>query len=115
MVTEGGTGVQENPAMEDGSEPAEQDLAGEEDRSQGRAAQREQYALEISGVVTDLWDERLEGWQLERLPDNNTRIVGYVRYQSELYGVLAALRNMGLTLLRVELITKPTQEEGVIL
>ena len=73
----------------------------------------ERYALEIVGVVTDLWDERLEGWRIERLPGDNTRITGYVRDQSELYGVLAALRNMGLTLLRVEHITKPAPEEGV--
>ncbi|GEM_PF-2299687 len=60
------------------------------------------YALEISSVITDLWDERLEGWDIERLPGDHTRVSGYVRDQSELYGVLTALRNMGLTLVRVE-------------
>lgn len=78
----------------------------------GAITQSGHYALDIAGILTDLWDERLEGWQLEQLPGEQTRITGYVRDQSELYGVIAALRNMGLTLLRVELITQSVQSEG---
>ena len=74
------------------------------------------YALEISSVITDLWDERLEGWDIERLPGDHTRVSGYVRDQSELYGVLTALRNMGLTLVRMEpIVGDPEEEEGVTL
>ena len=80
----------------------------------GGMTQRGLYALDIAGVVTDLWDERLEGWQVEQLPGEQTRITGFVRDQSELYGVLAALRNMGLTLVRVEPVTDPDQTEGEI-
>jgi hypothetical protein len=70
----------------------------------------ESYTLDVSGVVTDLWDERLENWKPEQIADTVTRIHGAVRDQSELYGVLAALRNMGLTLLRVEHTKKTNQE-----
>ncbi|TVQ37103.1 MAG: hypothetical protein EA384_12605 [Spirochaetaceae bacterium] len=79
-----------------------------------RMTQSGRYALDVAGLLTDLWDERLEGWQLEQLPDEQTRVSGYVRDQSELYGAIAALRNMGLTLLRVELITTTGNAEGEI-
>lgn len=74
------------------------------------------YTLEVAGKVTVLWDERLENWEIEPMPGDVTRIRGTVRDQSELYGVVAALRNMGLTLLRVEPNTtqtvEDTEEEG---
>lgn len=72
----------------------------------------ERYALDIEGVLTEVWDERLDGWQLLQLPGQHTRISGYVRDQSELYGVIAAVRNMGLTLLRVEQIKDEYQVRG---
>ena len=72
----------------------------------------EHYALDIDGVLTEVWDERLDGWQLFQLPGKHTRISGYVRDQSELYGVIAAVRNMGLTLLRVEHIKDEYQIRG---
>ena len=107
-----GSGVHDDTATK--NEDQSDDIAGQDNAGQdiGATAQSGHYALDIAGVLTELWDERLEGWQLERLPEEQTRITGYVRDQSELYGVIAALRNMGLTLLRVELITQSTQSEG---
>lgn len=101
------TGVNDDTATKDGNQ--NEDIAGQDI---GAITQGGRYALDIAGVLTDLWDERLEGWRLQKLPGDQTRITGYVRDQSELYGVIAALRNMGLTLLRVELITQSAQEEG---
>ena len=60
------------------------------------------YTIEVCGRLTTLWDERLETWSVAAQPGGTSLITGSVRDQTELYGVLAALRNMGLTLLRVE-------------
>jgi len=105
--------VQDDATVEDGRAAEEQppEDGAAFDRSDDTTVTSGWYALEISGVLTDLWDERLEGWRLTKLPGENTRVTGYVRDQSELYGAIAALRNMGLTLLRVELINNP-EEEG---
>jgi len=104
--------VQDDATAEDGQAAAElqPEEGAELDRPDDTTVTSGWYALEISGVLTDLWDERLEGWRLEKLPGENTRVTGYVRDQSELYGAIAALRNMGLTLLRVELINNPDEE-----
>ena len=70
------------------------------------------YQLDVAGVLTEFWDERLDGWQLERLAHEQTRITGYVRDQSELYGVIAAFRNLGLALLRVEILDQSMTSKG---
>ncbi|MCA1754484.1 MAG: hypothetical protein LC641_07300 [Spirochaeta sp.] len=60
------------------------------------------YTIEVVGQLSTLWDERLDTWRVAAQPGGTSLITGSVRDQTELYGVLAALRNMGLTLLRVE-------------
>ncbi len=60
------------------------------------------YTIEVAGQLSTLWDERLDTWRVAAQPGGTSLITGSVRDQTELYGVLAALRNMGLTLLRVE-------------
>lgn len=48
------------------------------------------------------WQERLGGLQIVREPDGTSRLSGYLPDQPTLYGVLAKLSHLSLTLLSLE-------------
>ena len=59
------------------------------------------YEITIKGHIADYWFGSVDGMLLTRLPDGVTSIHGNIVDQSQLYGVLNKIRDMGLTLLEV--------------
>ncbi len=56
-------------------------------------------SIRIKGHLDLSWQERLEGFQMVQEPDGTTRLAGHLPDQPALYGVLAKLSHLSLTLL----------------
>ncbi len=59
------------------------------------------YTIRLDGHLGDHWARRLGGLELRREPDGSTTLSGPVPDQSHLHAVLAAVRDIGATLLEV--------------
>jgi hypothetical protein len=68
------------------------------------------YEITIRGHLTFQWTAIFEGLAITCLPDGCTRIAGYLPDQSALYGLLMHLRDLGLTLISVEVIRDAFQD-----
>ncbi len=60
------------------------------------------YRLRLRGHLDDHWSSRFAGFALVRNPDGTTTLSGPVADQAELHGMLARIRDLGVTLLTVE-------------
>jgi hypothetical protein len=60
-----------------------------------------QYRIVVQGRLSDRFAAAFDGMTIELGPDE-TAIVGQVRDQAHLYGILERLPDLGLELLRVE-------------
>ena len=66
------------------------------------------YRISVSGRLTERLGSAFEGMALE--PGNGqTSLVGDIRDQSHLYGVLDKIRNLGLELVSVEAVAEISQ------
>ena len=66
------------------------------------------YRISVSGRLTERLGSAFEGMALE--PGNGqTALVGDIRDQSHLYGVLDKIRNLGLELVSVEAVPEISQ------
>ena len=59
------------------------------------------YEIRVAGHLDDHWSDRLCGLAITRNADGTTTLSGLLADQSELYGVLAGLRDIGAALLSV--------------
>lgn len=66
--------------------------------------------VRVEGHLDDHWSDRLGGLRLARNADGTTTLTGRLADQSQLYGVLSGLRDIGATLLSVES-DRPTHRE----
>jgi hypothetical protein len=64
------------------------------------------YRIQVKGHLPAAWSDLLEGMQVTCQPDGSTTLSGPVRDQAQLYGLIAKLQNLGLTLISVN----PTRE-----
>ena len=59
-------------------------------------------SIRVKGHLDPAWQERLEGLRIVHDPDGTSRLFGSLRDQSALYGVLARIHQLSLTLLSLE-------------
>ena len=59
------------------------------------------YQITVKEYLEDSWSAWFDGLTLTHAPDGTTTLVGEVRDQTALYGLLAKLRDLGLTLVAV--------------
>lgn len=64
------------------------------------------YQIKIAGHLNPAWSEWLEGLTLTHEPDGSTALTGDLTDQADLYGLLIKLRDLGLTLLSVQRLSK---------
>ncbi len=64
----------------------------------------ERYELRIAGHLDDRWVAWFDGLTVTRSTDKTTSICGAVADQAQLHGLLAKVRDLGLTLLSVRAI-----------
>jgi hypothetical protein len=60
------------------------------------------YELRVAGHLDDHWSAWLGDLTLTRHDDGTTALTGPVADQAQLHGVLAAVRDMGVTLLSLQ-------------
>jgi hypothetical protein len=60
------------------------------------------YDIRVEGHLDDHWSDRLGGLALTRNADGTTTLTGRLADQAQLYGVLSGLRDIGATLLSLE-------------
>jgi hypothetical protein len=65
------------------------------------------YELRIMGHLDDCWAERFEGLALNCESDGTTTLRGRVIDQSALHGLLAKVRDLGVTLISVNAVNDP--------
>jgi hypothetical protein len=58
--------------------------------------------IRLKGHLDPSWQQRLGGLQIVQEPDGTSRLVGHLSDQPALYGVLATLSHLSLTLLSLE-------------
>lgn len=69
------------------------------------------YRITVRGRLTERLGSAFEGLELE-LCTGQTGLVGEIRDQSHLYGVLDLVRGLGLELVSVERVTSEPPDEG---
>lgn len=59
--------------------------------------------IRTKGILDQSWQEWLEGFSITYPQQNETVLLGAVKDQAELYGLIAKLRDLGVTLLTVNI------------
>ena len=62
---------------------------------------REAYRIEVSGHLDPKWADWFDGFDITQKDSNTTLLSGTVKDQSALHGLLAKIRDLGLSLLSV--------------
>jgi hypothetical protein len=70
-----------------------------------------QVEIRVKGQIDTYWSSWFEGLTIEHTPEGETLITGEVTDQSALYGLLARLRDLGLSLVSVDSV-EPGKGEG---
>jgi hypothetical protein len=65
------------------------------------------YRLRIDGHLDDHWSARFGGLTLTRESDGTTSLSGPVADQAELHGLLATVRDLGVTLISLTAVEPP--------
>ena len=59
------------------------------------------YQITVKEYLEDSWSAWFDGLTITHAPDGTTTLAGTVRDQTALYGLMAKLRDLGLTLVAV--------------
>jgi hypothetical protein len=65
------------------------------------------YELRVEGHLDEHWSTWFDGMSLSREDDGTTTLRGLVTDQAALHGLLAKVRDLGITLISVEAIDTP--------
>ena len=60
------------------------------------------YQITLKEYLEESWSASFDGLTITHTPDGATTLTGAVRDQTALYGLIARIRDLGLTLLAVE-------------
>jgi RimJ/RimL family protein N-acetyltransferase len=71
------------------------------------------YEFRVDGHLDDHWSEWLDGLTLARNDDGTTTLAGAVADQAQLHGLLARLRDMGVTLVSLRALGDGVPMDGV--
>ena len=70
------------------------------------------YRFRVGGLLDDRWAGWFSGLTLSREGDGSTTLHGPVPDQAALHGLLARIRDLGLTLISVEVVEQPDARHG---
>ncbi len=66
------------------------------------ATSAQRYRIRVRGHLGPAWSDWFDGFRVSAEPDGDTTLEGPVADQAALHGLLARVRDLGLTLLAVE-------------
>lgn len=64
------------------------------------------YQIRVNGILDRKWSDWFDGFTITRQPEDETWLVGTVRDQAALHGLLSKIRDLGLPLLVVQRIER---------
>ena len=64
----------------------------------------QQVEIRVKGCLEDHWSEWFQGFELKLSRKGETTMVGEVKDQADLYGLIAKLRDLGLMLMAVNIL-----------
>jgi hypothetical protein len=67
------------------------------------------YQITLKEYLEESWSASFDGLTISHTPNGSTTLAGAVRDQTALYGLIAKIRDLGLTLLAVEPGIPPAQ------
>ena len=70
------------------------------------------YCITVKGALDSRWVEWFGGLDLEPAGDGQTVLTGRVTDQAALHGILAKIRDLGLTLLSVRMLEETETRDG---
>jgi hypothetical protein len=70
--------------------------------------------IKIQGHLDPDWTDWLEGFTITHTPDDFTLLTGMVSDQASLYGLMAKLRDLGLTLMSVHYGESPVDKDSIV-
>jgi len=62
----------------------------------------QQVEIRVEGHLDESWIEWLDGFEISHTPQNETILMGTVKDQAALYGIIAKLRDLGLKLISLK-------------
>ncbi len=71
------------------------------------------YEIKIKEHLDSHWSEWLGGMRLTYAENDETVLIGMIRDQSALYGILDKLRDLGVTLLSVQRVVSSNQSKSL--
>ncbi len=72
----------------------------------------EGYQLRVEGHLDTHWSAHLDELALAWEDDGTTTLTGLLQDQSQLHGLLAKIRDLGLTLISVEVLNDPHRDQS---
>jgi len=70
------------------------------------STQTQIYQFKVKGILDEKWSDWFDGFTMTNPNEDETLLVGPVRDQGALHGLLAKIRDLGLPLLSVECMKK---------
>ena len=67
------------------------------------------YRISVKGKLDPEWADWFDGFEIEHQSTNETVLVGNIIDQAALHGLLAKIRDLGLSLLSVNQVEKDTR------
>ena len=69
------------------------------------------YQLRVNGHLDTRWSAQLDNLALRLENDGTTTLTGVVQDQAQLHGLLAKIRNLGLTLISIRVLGRTQKDE----
>ncbi len=70
------------------------------------------YQITVQEYLEDSWSAWFDSLTISHAPDGATTLAGAVRDQTALHGLIARVRDLGLTLVSIVPYTPPSSTEG---
>ena len=80
-----------------------------DDSNNSTSEQSRRYQIRIKGELRTEWEEWFWGFTITQIENGDTEMSGYVRDQTELFGLLRKIRDLGLPLISL---TRVESDEG---
>lgn len=65
---------------------------------------KQKVEIRVKGQIDEDWSEWFEGFKIQPRGSEESIIMGEVKDQADLYGLIAKLRDLGITLLAVNVV-----------
>jgi hypothetical protein len=75
------------------------------------SSQKKRYQIRIEGVLDSKWGDWFDKFEISSITGDETLLTGTVEDQAALHGLLAKIRNLGLSLLSINQVENEAGEQ----